>query len=230
MIQIHQRLRLPSVFAAALLGLAIGYVLGCLLPRDQPEPNSDHITHPLSKKRGHRWRPTIDTQAITDKKGLDRIQELEAQIAMYRTLIEQYRLERDGLPLRWPAEIPEHLRPEAFEQQVQEGLKDCEHELVRFDCSEMPCVAFLRGFTSGSPGRSEQQKCPNWEGVFGRTTGYMVQRVDCPGGGRELLIFETQNIDEFLDRDNDEFVANYHHRTMRRLLDSKVDWRCKGED
>lgn len=58
----------------------------------------------------------------------------------------------EGEPQDWPEDTPEAIRPDAFEQRMQEAMAGIEEaELLAVDCDEYPCVAWIQSHSEGEP-------------------------------------------------------------------------------
>lgn len=147
-------------FLAGLLtgGLIVGGLALALAPPDAAPPSPAATPSPKQAERpAPETRPGAASPALpgelADKEA--RIAELEAQVrrlgiegAFQRGRIRSH----EGTPQDWPEELPESLRPEAFQRNLEAALADVDGaELLGVDCDEYPCVAFVQSHHPGGP-------------------------------------------------------------------------------
>lgn len=86
-------------------------------------------------------------------------------------------------PLSFPSDTPPPHHPAAFRTISEKAASECgmNLSLVETDCSEYPCIAFMRTTGGALPPKYTMGGCPQWEKEFGDLT--TVTAISGPDGG-----------------------------------------------
>lgn len=159
-----------------------------------------------------------------------RNQELELQNQLLQRMLEDLEIEHRGTPIPWSDDLPEPLRPEAFERNVREALEDCapDMELVGFECSEPPCFALLR-----PPERSDWwndlvNECPAWRDNYTSSVSSASGQASCPDGSTERyqVLGWSSHLIEPEEGLPPEIGDNRLKRWRFRVEQIRSDWPC----
>jgi hypothetical protein len=90
-------------------------------------------------------------------------------------------------PLPFPPGAPEGFRPSAFKVVAAHAAEQCgmNLELVEVECTEYPCIAFMRMKAGARPRQYSMQDCAPWKDALG--TELTVQGV--PGADGDIRGF-----------------------------------------
>jgi hypothetical protein len=157
-----------------------------------------------------------------------RVRELEAQNELLQELLEGVELELRGAPVPWSDELPDVLRPAAFERTVRDAVASCAPAaaIVGFECSEPPCLALLRGVAG--PIQALVADCPAWRDRYGSGAVAAAGRADCLDGGEERyqVLGWSDRLIEPTEGYPREKRENLDKRMAARLEEIERSWRC----
>ncbi len=230
---------LVAVLAAG-SGLAIGLVV---TPQDEYEcpPPPVCVASPaaaVAEAEGLPPEPSDDTPARRPNridpapaKSQEAIDQLSAKAAIQEKLIEGMRVEKLGEPIPWRAGIPSTYHRDQFEHTVSKGLDEIESPLepIQFECSEPPCIAVLRGNSTGQdrPKVWISQRLHDlaisqaWREAYGDEFSLArFHSVDCGDGTTEWVMLMAAAI-EALESDQD--AAN-----LKRRIDARTQQVISG--
>lgn len=217
------------VGVSALLGLAVGFIAG----RQTSPPGADIVedkTEAMDNANNHHASKEISCGASSRNQGnagsaQDRISELEIQVAAQLAAIQSYEDALFGKPFPWPKEgLPEYLQREGFRRAVEAAMEDCDDELVRVDCEEFPCLAFLRSNVN------EISRCPGWDEQFGGGGTAYTRSVGC-GAGRseEMRMMVPPGYTDHIEDVGEGFDSDSWKRMIFRADSIKDNWKCSDE-
>jgi hypothetical protein len=159
---------------------------------------------------------------------VDRIAELQRELALHKVAKETYEVELYGEPVEWPemGELPAAYQPDRFRIMLAEALRECEADLVDVECSEPPCLALLRSHDRDHDGPL-LDRCAGWADQFGGATSGKHMHIECADGSRERVHFVAPSARELLPDDHhDEDWANLRKRLTQRYEQIELGWEC----
>ncbi len=103
----------------------------------------------------------------------DALRQCETKLSLAEGILRAQEHEKIGDPVPFPDDLPEHYRPEGFEDAVRHVLDECAPTSVALhhvDCSEYPCMVFFRQ-PRGSYNHAMESlgECTLWTEQFGRS-------------------------------------------------------------
>lgn len=163
-----------------------------------------------------------------------RVRELEEENARLRGQIADMEAEWRGTPLPWPEGLPEPLTPSGFERTVRRAVAECapELEIVRFECSEPPCLTVLRVDDAPPNWWNELvNQCPTWVDAYTSGVASGSGSAVCEDGREEhyQLLGWSLSLADGQDPVPREVTENRSKRFMTRVKAVEESWRCRGE-
>lgn len=160
----------------------------------------------------------------------EKIRALEAQNALLQRMLEDLETELRGTPIPWTDDIPEALRPEAFERNVRAAIEACapELEIVGFECSEPPCLAMLRSPPEYAWWDPLVNDCPAWRDHYTNAVASASGTATCPDGSTEpyqLLGWSRKLVEPEGGLDPAE-KENANKRFTARIDEIAHSWPC----
>jgi hypothetical protein len=212
---------IPLVVGSMVLGFAVGrWSKNIESVGDPPAPRA---TSPAK-----RAAPAAREAAPVD---LDRIGELERELALERLRAANLEVVAYGRAPTWPEEVPPGHRPEAFQAFVRQAIAGCgvDVDLAGFDCDEPPCMAIVRG--GASSWFSDLTNCDMWAEMYGAKGGSMASSsVRCDDGTEEpFTLVGAPNGDYFADQSETDPLA-FTKRMAYREEQIKFDYVCQAHD
>lgn len=128
-------------------GLAIGWWIGKSTPSAMDTepvaparevPSTGNLRSEISPGRSEPDWPGGNRQL------LERIGELQAELDTAEEQVDDLKIDAEGKPIVWPAEISPDQVPEVFEERIRQAFESCPnlgYELIGVDCREAPCLA-----------------------------------------------------------------------------------------
>jgi len=188
--------------------------------------------------RGDRLRldrplPAPPPPVSPERTDTGRVAELELQVRLLEEMLEAQQIEYEGVPVPWPDDLPEALKPDAFRSNLERAVAECapDVELLGFDCSEPPCLAQLRTPASGWWDRLVND-CPHFTDVYTSAVTTATSEVTCPDGGKErmrLLGWSWHVVQDTHPLD-DEAKANHGKRFSARIRENTQAWPCQNSE